>query len=168
MPSTKDVVLLAVDDATVTLGAQFREVALGLLITGLNPASSSYAWYFLVGSIPGLVLPRAYSWVSRRFSAKRVMLATYAARLVLVLGLWRVVNFWAALALLGGLSVAGSMRPRRPIMWPSPTTLLPLATSSCAYGSRRAPYGLWVPSSPGSFSLRSGSATDLSLRRVAM
>ncbi len=105
MPSTKDVVLLAVDDATVTLGAQFREVALGLLITGLNPASSSYAWYFLVGSIPGLVLPRAYSWVSRRFSAKRVMLATYAARLVLVLGLWRVVNFWAALALLGGLSV---------------------------------------------------------------
>ncbi len=109
MPSTKDVVLLAVDDATVTLGAQFREVALGLLITALNPSSSSYAWYFLIGSIPGLVLPRVYSWVSGRFASKPIMLATYGARLLMVLGLWRVANFWAALALLAGLSTGGGI-----------------------------------------------------------
>lgn len=107
MPSSKDVMLLAVDDAVVTLGSQFREVALGLLITGLSPNASSYAWYFLAGSIPGLVLARAYAWASQRFEARDVMMATYAVRLILVLGLWRVTNFWAAMGLLLGIS-AGS------------------------------------------------------------
>ncbi len=41
--SSKDVLYLALDDAAVTFGGQFREVALGLLITQLNPAASSYA-----------------------------------------------------------------------------------------------------------------------------
>ena len=105
MPSTKNVVWLAIDDATVTIGAQFREVALGLLITTLNPIASSYAWYFLAGSIPGLVLARTYAWTSRRFGARTVMMTTYAVRFFLVLGLWRIANFYAALALLAGLSV---------------------------------------------------------------
>ncbi|NMP24518.1 MFS transporter [Sulfobacillus harzensis] len=104
MSSNRDVVLLAIDDATVTLGSQFREVALGLLITGLNPASSSYAWYFLAGSIPGLVLARAYAWASSRFGARQAMMATYGARMLMALGLWRVQNFWAALALLAGIA----------------------------------------------------------------
>ncbi len=107
MPSTKDVAWLAIDDATVTIGAQFREVALGLLITALNPIASSYAWYFLAGSIPGLILARTYAWTSRRFAARTVMMATYVVRFLLTLGLWRIANFWAALALLAGLS-AGS------------------------------------------------------------
>ncbi|PSR35558.1 MAG: hypothetical protein C7B46_00805 [Sulfobacillus benefaciens] len=107
MPSTKDVVLLAMDDAIVTMGAQFREVALGLLITALNPAASSYAWYFLVGSIPGLILAGAYAWSSRWIGARVVMMASYGVRILMVLGLWRIVNFWAALALLAGIA-AGS------------------------------------------------------------
>lgn len=84
MPLTKDIVLLAVDDATVTLGSQFREVALGLLITSLNPHASSYAWYFLVASIPGLIFARAYAETSQRCGARTAMIASYAARLVLV------------------------------------------------------------------------------------
>ena len=86
MPSTKDVVWLAIDDATVTVGAQFREVALGLLITALNPIASSYAWYFLAGSIPGLILARTYAWTSRRFAARTVMMATYVVRFLLIHG----------------------------------------------------------------------------------
>ncbi len=105
MPSTKDVVWLAIDDAIVTIGAQFREVALGLLITMLNPSASSYAWYFLIGSIPGLMLARTYAWTSRRIGARWLMMATYLFRLILVVGLWRITSFWAALALLAGLSV---------------------------------------------------------------
>lgn len=104
MPSSRNVLWLAVDDAVVTLGAQFREVALGLLITALSPKSSSYAWYFLAGSVPGLLLARTYAWASQRFGARSMMIATYGARLVLVLGLWRVKNFWAALILLLGIS----------------------------------------------------------------
>lgn len=104
MPSTKDIVLLAVDDATVTLGSQFREVGLGLLITALNPAPSSYAWYFLAASIPGLVLARVYGWASERVGARAAMMASYAARLLLVLSLWRITNFWAMLAALLGLT----------------------------------------------------------------
>ena len=107
MPSTKDGMLLAIDDAAVTIGAQFREVALGLLITALNPSASSYAWYFLAGSLPGLVLAHTYSWTSRRLGARTVMMTTYLVRLLLVLGLWRITNFWAAMALLAGL-FAGS------------------------------------------------------------
>ncbi len=104
MPSTKDIVLLAIDDATVTLGSQFREVGLGLLITALNPRDSSYAWYFLAASIPGLALARVYGWASERFGARSAMMVSYAVRLLLVLGLWRVANFWAMLAALFGIT----------------------------------------------------------------
>lgn len=107
MPKPRDVVLLLVDDAVVTAGAQFREVALGLLITQLNPAASSYAVYFLVGSIPGLVLARAYAWASTAFAPRWVMAGSYAVRFVLVLGLWRAQSFWAALLFVGGIA-AGS------------------------------------------------------------
>lgn len=106
MSSTKDIVLLAIDDATVTLGSQFREVALGLLITALNPAASSYAWYFLAASVPGLIWARAYGWASERFDARRAMMVSYAVRLVLVLGLWRITAFWAAMAILAGMTTA--------------------------------------------------------------
>ncbi len=104
MPSKKDVLLLSVDDAAVTIGAQFREVALGLLITALNPAASSYAWYFLAGSIPGLFLAHIYAWTSTRYGPRQVMIASYGLRLLLVLGLWRVANFWMALVMLAGMA----------------------------------------------------------------
>lgn len=105
MSTTKDVYVLAADDAVVTLGAQFREVALGLLITQLNPEASSYAWYFLAGSLPGLFLARFYGWASLYWPPRRLMMVTYGARFCLVLGLWSITNFWAALVCLVGLSV---------------------------------------------------------------
>ncbi len=105
MSTTNDVMLLAADDAVVTLGAQFREVALGLLITQLYPAASSYAWYFLVGSLPGFFLARFYGWASLYWPPRRVMMVTYGVRLLLVLGLWQVQSFWEALACLAGLSI---------------------------------------------------------------
>ncbi|PSR20769.1 MAG: hypothetical protein C7B45_13565 [Sulfobacillus acidophilus] len=103
MPSNHDVVLLALDDAVVTLGAQFREVALGLLITALNPHASSYAWYFLAASIPGVVFANRYAWASARFGPRQTMVISYALRLLLVLGLWRATNFWLAIAILAGI-----------------------------------------------------------------
>ena len=106
MLAKKDVILLVIDETTVTIGAQFREVALGLLITRLNPATSSYAWYFLIGSLPGLFFARTYGWASRRFGARQVMIASYGLRLILVLGLWRVTNFWVALLFLAGLATS--------------------------------------------------------------
>ncbi len=105
MSTNKDVYVLAADDAVVTLGAQFREVALGLLITQLNPEASSYAWYFLAGALPGLLLARFYGWASLYWPPRRLMMVTYGTRFCLVLGLWATRNFWAALACLAGLSV---------------------------------------------------------------
>ncbi len=105
MSTDKDVYVLAADDAVVTLGAQLREVALGLLITQINPEASSYAWYFLAGSLPGLLLARFYGWASLYWPPRLLMMVTYGARLLLVLGLWSITNFWAALACLAGLSV---------------------------------------------------------------
>ncbi len=109
MPSTKDIVLLAVDDAIVTMGAQFREVALGLLITALNPRFSSYAWYFLASSIPGLVFARGYAWASQRFGARGGMMISYGARFLLVLGLWQTANFWVALAIMAGITTGSGL-----------------------------------------------------------
>lgn len=105
--SSKDVLYLALDDAAVTFGGQFREVALGLLITQLNPAASSYGWYFLVGSIPGILLVRWYGWASRVWPPRRVLILSYLGRILLVLALWRVQSFWEALGCLFGIA-AGS------------------------------------------------------------
>ena len=105
--SSKDVLYLALDDAAVTFGGQFREVALGVLITHLNPAVSSYAWYFLVGSIPGILLVRWYGWASRVWPPRRVLILSYLGRILLVLALWRVQSFWEALGCLFGIA-AGS------------------------------------------------------------
>lgn len=107
MASTRDTLLLAIDDAAVTLGSQFREIALGLTITALNPYASSYSWYFMAASVPGLLLARTYAWASVRWSPRRVMTASYLLRFLLVLILWRIQSFWAALACLAGMS-AGS------------------------------------------------------------
>ncbi len=105
MSRKKNIILLSLDDAAVTIGSQFREIALGLLITGMYSAPSGYAWYFLVMSIPGLLLARTYAWASHHFNAKKVMMASYGFRLLLVLGLWRVNHFWVALILLAGMAV---------------------------------------------------------------
>jgi MFS family permease len=104
MSESKNMLLLALDDAVVTLGGQFREVAVGFLLTTLNPHTAAYAWYFLAGSVPGLVLPRAYAWANTRFAPRTVMTLSYAARIAMALGLWRATTFWAALLLLMGIA----------------------------------------------------------------
>lgn len=109
MLTNKDVAILATDDAVVTLGAQFREVAIGLLITQLRPEPSSYAWYFLAGSVPALLLARWYGTVSLHWAPRRVMIAAYWLRLLMVLWLWRVHNFWLALGSLGMLSLGSQI-----------------------------------------------------------
>lgn len=109
MSAQREVLLLAADDAAVTLGAQFREVALGLLITQLHPTASSYAWYFLVGSLPGALFARFYARASLRWPPRSLMMATYGLRLLLVLVLWRVESFWAALVCLGGIAFGSGL-----------------------------------------------------------
>ena len=107
--SRDNLLWLTLEDGIVTLGAQFREVAVSLLLTALNPASSSYAWYFLAGSIPGLLLPRLYTWASLRCPPRRVMQASYILRMLLVLGLWRAESFALALAALAGLAFGSGL-----------------------------------------------------------
>ncbi len=107
--SRDNLLWLTLEDGIVTLGAQFREVAVSLLLTALNPASSSYAWYFLAGSIPGLLLPRLYTWASLRWPPRRVMQASYILRMLLVLGLWRAESFAFALAALAGLAFGSGL-----------------------------------------------------------
>lgn len=107
--SRDNLLWLTLEDGLVTLGAQFREVAVGLLITALNPSSASYAWYFAAGSIPGLLLPRLYAWASLRWAPRRVMHASYILRILLVLVLWRAESFVLALAALGGLAFGSGL-----------------------------------------------------------
>lgn len=107
--SRDNLLWLTLEDGLATLGAQFREVAVGLLITALNPSSASYAWYFLAGSVPGLLMPRLYAWASLRWAARRVMQASYVLRILLVLVLWRTESFGLALAALGGLALGSGL-----------------------------------------------------------
>ena len=107
MSGNKDLLWLTLDDALITLGAQFREVALGILITQLNPHTSSYAWYFLAGSVPGFLMAQVYGWASRRWPPRLIMSISYIIRIVLVIALWRTANFWIALIFIDGIATGG-------------------------------------------------------------
>ncbi|WP_053959517.1 MFS transporter [Sulfobacillus thermosulfidooxidans] len=105
----RDQLWLLADNASVSLGAHFREIALGLFLTHLNSSPKTYAGYFLLGSLPGLFMPYLYKKIGRMYSAKSVMAFTYVIRLIAAMSLWRVNHFILAMALLFVFSVNRSL-----------------------------------------------------------
>ncbi|PSR28065.1 MAG: hypothetical protein C7B47_06235 [Sulfobacillus thermosulfidooxidans] len=98
--SHQDEFWLLANNASVSLGAHFREIALGLFLTHLNASPKAYAWYFLMGSIPSLFTTYIYQKIRRRYSSKSVMVFTYVIRLLAAITLWQVSHFTQAIAVL--------------------------------------------------------------------
>jgi len=92
------------DEAFVTTGAQFREVALPLLMVALWRGSQSYALALFAVYLPSVVLARYAGQVADSVEPKRLILLSYAARVVGVAALLvahQVPVAVAAVALLG-------------------------------------------------------------------
>ena len=96
---------LYVDEALVMAGAQFREVALALLMLALWPNPKSYALALLAVMLPGIALARVLGAVADRLPPKWPLVASYAVRAGAVLALGEARTVIQAVAALLVLSV---------------------------------------------------------------
>ncbi len=78
---------LILDEAFVMTGAQFREVALPLLMVALWPGSQSFALALAAVYLPSVVLVRAAGQLADGLEPKTLILFSYVIRIVGVAGL---------------------------------------------------------------------------------
>lgn len=72
--------LLLLDEVSVTVGAQFREVALAALMLALWPSPKSYALAILATLLPSAVCGRWVGTLADRWPPKLVLMASYLVR----------------------------------------------------------------------------------------
>lgn len=95
---------LILDEAFVTTGAQFREIALPLLMVALWPGSQSYALALFAIYLPSVALARYAGRVADSVEPKRLILISYGIRILgvaVLLLAHQVVVAVGAVALLG-------------------------------------------------------------------
>jgi hypothetical protein len=102
---------LILDEAFMMTGAQFREIALPLLMVALWPGSQSFALALAAVYLPSVVLARAAGRLADGMEPKTLILLSYAVRIMGVLGLLlshRMVSAIASVVLLGvGMAING-------------------------------------------------------------
>ena len=97
---------LYLDEALVMSGAQFREVALALLMLALWPSPKSYALALMAQMLPRVALAKMWSALADRFRPRSLLVASYMVRAVGVLGLATATNVPTALMALVGMAAA--------------------------------------------------------------
>ena len=100
---------LYLDEALVMSGAQFREVALALLMFTLWPNPKSYALALVAQMLPLVALAPAWSAFADRWPPKGVLVASYILRAGGVLVLVTATTIPTALAALVGMAAANGV-----------------------------------------------------------
>ncbi|MDA8197976.1 MAG: MFS transporter [Thermaerobacter sp.] len=97
---------LYLDEAFVMSGAQFREVALALLMLALWPSPKSYALALVAQMLPRVALAKMWSALADRFRPRGLLVASYLVRAVGVMVVATATNVPTALMALVGMAAA--------------------------------------------------------------
>jgi MFS family permease len=102
------------DEALVTTGAQFREVALPLLMVALWRGSQSYALALFAVYLPSVALARYAGRIADSVEPKRLILISYVARVVGVVML--LIAHWVPVAVVAATLLGTGMAINAPAL----------------------------------------------------